>query len=74
MPSNTESRGGGRRTIVPSHHPMPGVDDKPIDAGKPPSPLDADPTSLIGVGKDEVNDKPGPGSEPADVIKPFWPE
>lgn len=22
-------------TIVPSHHPMPGVDDKPIDAGIP---------------------------------------
>jgi hypothetical protein len=64
------------RTIVPSHHPMPGVDDEVIDVGRktgaqlPPA-KDAQEEKHIDWDDRESDASDAPDA--ADVIKPFEP-
>lgn len=68
MKKNGSTRPGERRTQVPSHEPMPGVDDRPIDVGATsgaqlPSKFDQTPA-----------EKPGLNPNQDDVLTPFWPK
>ncbi|MBK4736592.1 hypothetical protein [Noviherbaspirillum pedocola] len=69
--SGNDKRDDGR-TIVPSHHPMPGVDDDVIDVGKRDDgilpPADAQKKTEIGWDNREHDVAHLP--EAADVIKP----
>ena len=62
------------RTIVPSHHPMPGVDDEVIDAGRktgaqlPPA---KDAPEEKHVDWDDRESGASDAPDAADIIKPF---
>jgi len=65
------------RTVTPSHHPMPGVDDAPIEGGArtgaqlPPAP-GADKERPVDWNDREVDPKLNPNQ--ADVLSPFSPD
>jgi hypothetical protein len=76
MPVGDKSNSDESRTIVPSHHPMPGVDDEVIDAGRktgaqlPPA---RDAPEEKHVDWDDRESGASDAPEAADVIKPFQP-
>ena len=66
----------GGRTIVPSHHPMPGVDDEVIDVGRktgaqlPPA---KDAAKDKHIDWDDRESDASDAPDAADIIKPFEP-
>jgi hypothetical protein len=77
MRHDEASKHGDGRTIVPSHHPLPGADEAPIEGGAtagaqlPPAPS-ADKRRPVNWDDREVDPKLNPNQ--ADVLSPYAPE
>jgi hypothetical protein len=66
------NRTSGRHSQVPSHDPMPGVDDKPIDTGAT-SGAQLPPKRAAESSQDIEKDKTGLNPNQGDLLTPFWP-
>lgn len=78
MSRNKSTSGGGRRRQVPSHDPMPGADESPIEPGAtqgaqlPPKAGKAERDSNEPGRGEKAHVEPGPNPNQGDLPGPFW--